>query len=47
MPFDRMWALAQRWYEGRMESGWRGRSAEEAQRILDGLGLTGPFWALG
>jgi hypothetical protein len=41
-----MWALARRWYSGRLEPGWRGRSAEEAQAILDSVGLTAEFWRL-
>ena len=41
-----MWALAQRWYHGRLSAEWRGRSAEEAQAILDGVGLKGDFWRL-
>ncbi len=41
-----MWALVQPWYGGRLDEGWRGRSAEEAQAILDGIGLTGEFWRL-
>lgn len=41
-----MWALAQRWYEGRMDAGWRGRSREEAERILEAVGLTDDFWRL-
>jgi hypothetical protein len=47
VSFEQMWALAQRWYEGRMKPGWRGRSAEEAQRVLDDVGLSGDFWSLG
>lgn len=46
VPLDQMWALVQRWYAGRMDSGWRGRSAEEAQSILESVGLTGDFWRL-
>lgn len=43
---EQMWALVQPWYGPRLEPGWRGRSAEEAQAILDGVGLTGAFWRL-
>lgn len=46
LSFERTWALAQRWYAGRAEPGWRGRSAVEAQVILDAMGLTGDFWRL-
>ncbi len=41
-----MWALVQPWYAGRMSPDWRGRSAEEAQAIVDDVGLTGAFWRL-
>ncbi len=41
-----MWALAQRWYAGRLSPEWRGRSGEEAQAIVDEVGLTGEFWRL-
>lgn len=41
-----MWALAQAWYAGRMEPGWRGRTARQAQAILNEVGLTGEFWRL-
>ncbi|HSH76638.1 MAG TPA: hypothetical protein VLA09_13205 [Longimicrobiales bacterium] len=43
---EQMWALARRWYSGRLEADWRGRSAEEAEAILDSVGLTGEFWRL-
>jgi len=46
VSFEQMWALVQPWYAGRLEPDWRGRRAEEAQEILDGVGLTGPFWRL-
>jgi hypothetical protein len=41
-----MWALVQPWYAGRLSGDWRGRSTDEARAILDGVGLTGPFWRL-
>lgn len=41
-----MWALVQPWYAGRMDVSWRGRSPEEAQAIVDSVGLTGEFWRL-
>jgi len=46
IDFAAMWALVQPWYAGRMEPSWRGRSAVDAQAILDGLGLEGDFWRL-
>ncbi len=39
--------LARRWWSTRLDSDWRPRTLEESQAILDGLGLTGPFWRLG
>jgi hypothetical protein len=30
----------------RLEPAWRRRSAEEAQSVFSGLGLTDPFWRL-
>ena len=38
--------LAGRWWRSRLEPDWRPRTAAESQRILDELGLTGPFWQL-
>lgn len=46
MPLEQMWALARVWYAGRLEPAWRGRSMEEAQAILESVGLRGKFWAL-
>lgn len=44
--FATMWALVRQWYAGRMERSWRGRSATDAQAIIDGLGLEGDFWRI-
>ena len=41
-----MWALVQPWYAGRLSMEWRGRTAKQAQAIIDGVGLTGNFWQL-
>jgi hypothetical protein len=38
--------LAQRWYGDRLDPGWRPRTAQQSQAILDSVGLTGPFWHL-
>lgn len=46
VTFEQMWALVQPWYRGRLQAGWRGRTTEEAQAILDGVGLSGDFWRL-
>ena len=38
--------LARRWWWTRLDPGWRPRPVEESQALLDGAGLTGPFWQL-
>ena len=38
--------LAQGWWWSRLDPCWTPRTAEESQSLLDGLGLTGEFWAL-
>jgi hypothetical protein len=38
--------LAHRWWGDRLSPDWRPRAREESQAILDGVGLTGPFWQL-
>lgn len=38
--------LARAWWWSRLDPGWRPRTVEESQAILDGIGLTGDFWAL-
>jgi hypothetical protein len=43
---EQAWALAQAWYKGRLDPGWRRRTPAEAERILASAGLTGPFWRL-
>jgi hypothetical protein len=38
--------LAHAWWSDRLSAEWRPRTREANQAILDGLGLTGPFWQL-
>ncbi|HEY3262682.1 MAG TPA: hypothetical protein VGJ95_20865 [Pseudonocardiaceae bacterium] len=38
--------LARVWWWTRLDPGWRVRTVDESQSILDALGLTDPFWAL-
>ena len=38
--------LARAWWWTRLDPGWRPRSVEESEAILDDVGLTGEFWAL-
>ena len=46
LTLDQQWQLARRWYADRMSPDWRRRTAEEAQAVFTGLGLTGGFWQL-
>ena len=39
--------LAFAFYGNRLAPDWRPRPLEETQRILDSVGLTGPFWRYG
>jgi hypothetical protein len=38
--------LARVWWWSRLDPGWRPRSVDESQAILDAVGLTDEFWAL-
>ncbi|HVL97592.1 MAG TPA: hypothetical protein VM266_17185 [Solirubrobacteraceae bacterium] len=38
--------LAHAWWGDRLAPDWRPRTRDANQAILDGLGLTGPFWRL-
>ena len=40
------WRLAKAWYGDRRNPDWRPRSREEAQAVLDQVGLTDTFWKL-
>ena len=42
----RLAELAQAWWCDRLAPDWRPHTREQNQAILDGLGLTGPFWRL-
>ena len=46
LSLEQMWGLARAWYGERLAPDWRKRTPEEAQRVLDDLGLAGPFWRL-
>ena len=39
--------LARAWWWSRLDPGWRPRTLEESQAILESLELTGDFWRLG
>jgi hypothetical protein len=46
VPVAQLRELARRWYGDRLEPGWRPRTREQSQAILEAVGLTGSFWAL-
>ena len=46
LSLDQLWGLASIWYRDRLEPDWRRRTAEEAQKVFEGLGLSGEFWRL-
>jgi hypothetical protein len=44
MDLPTLWNLASRWYEGRLDHGYRRRSPEASAGYFASVGLTGPFW---
>ena len=42
----KMCELANAWWSDRLASDWRPRTPDESQAILDGVGLSDPFWRL-
>ena len=46
VPAPTMNDLARAWWRSRLDPGWRPRTTDESQAILDDVGLTGEFWAL-
>ena len=40
------WRLADAWYRDRADPSWRRKTAEEAEALFAGIGLTGDFWRL-
>jgi hypothetical protein len=46
VPASQMNELARTWWWSRLDPGWRPRSVEESQALLEQVGLTGDFWAL-
>lgn len=41
-----LWRLAEHWYDGRLDRGYRRREPEEAAEYFRSVGLSGPFWGL-
>ena len=46
LPVTTLSALAHAWWGDRLSPSWQPHTREQNQRILDELGLTGPFWQL-
>jgi hypothetical protein len=46
IPVTQLAELAFAWWGDRLSPGWRPRTREESQAILDAVGLTGDFWHL-
>jgi hypothetical protein len=46
IPVATLADLALTWWHDRLQPDWRPHTREQNQAILDGLGLTGPFWQL-
>ncbi len=47
IPVLQLARLANAWWGDRLAPDWRPHTREQNQAILDGLGLTDPFWSLG
>jgi len=47
IPITKLAELATAWWSDRVSPEWQPHTREQNQGILDGLGLTGPFWSLG
>lgn len=47
LSLERIWELSKLWYGGRLDPGYRGRSAAEVEAIFRRVGLTSPFWSVG
>ena len=47
VPIPKLAQLASAWWGDRLAPDWRPHSREQNQAILEGLGLSGPFWRLG
>ena len=46
LSVEQQWRLARVWYRGRERREWRRRTAEEAEAVFEGLGLSSPFGKL-
>ncbi len=46
MSLPEGWALARAWFTDRRIVGWRRRTIDETQALLQSLGFTDSFWHL-
>ena len=46
VPVTQLAELSQAWWGDRLDPGWQAHTREQNQAILDGTGLSGPFWRL-
>ena len=46
LPATKLNELARVWWWTRLDPGWRPRTVEESQALLDSVELTGEFWSL-
>ena len=46
IPVSTLCDLAHAWWADRLSPDWHPHTRDQNQAILDGLGLTGPFWRL-
>ena len=43
---DQAWRLAHGWYKDKLKADWRRHTLEEAESLMQSIGLTSPFWNL-
>lgn len=46
LTLEQQWDLARSWFAGRHRPEWKKRSADEAESVFRGAGLTSDFWRL-
>ena len=46
VPLSQVWELARAWYVDPRVPGWRPRTRDESQAVINSVGLTGAFWEL-
>ena len=43
---EQTWRLADGWYRNKVKADWRRHTLDEAEALLQSIGLTDPFWNL-